>query len=147
MIDTNLEQDIRNIVEGEGLELFDIEIVKEGKNSIFRIFIAKEKGEISIDDCVKVSEIVSPLLDVEEPLSVKYSLEVSSPGIERKLTKLRHYQLSIGKDVEVTDIEGNRYIGKLKEVRDDTILVEDKTIGDISISFENIVKGRTIFNF
>ena len=147
MVDTNLEQDIRNIVEGEGLELFDIEIVKEGKNSIFRIFIAKTQGEISIDDCVKISEIVSPLLDVEEPLSGKYSLEVSSPGIERKLTKLRHYQLSIGKDVEITDIEGNRYIGKLKEVRDNTILVEDKTIGDISIPFENIVKGRTIFNF
>ena len=62
MVDTNLEQDIRNIVEGEGLELFDIEIVKEGKNSIFRIFIAKTQGEISIDDCVKISEIVSPPL-------------------------------------------------------------------------------------
>ena len=73
-----------------GVKFYGTQTQKTGDNLIFRVFITKDGG-VTLDDCVKVSELISPILDVNPPVSGKYYLEVSSPGLERILSDLRHF--------------------------------------------------------
>ncbi|MEY8762119.1 MULTISPECIES: ribosome maturation factor RimP [Clostridium] len=100
-----------------GYELYYLEFKKEGKNNYLRIYIDKEQGNISLQDCEKVSRTVSDILDREDPIKVSYYLEVSSPGVERKLYTDEHLKRYIGRDV-VVNIRGilmgkKKYEGKL----------------------------------
>jgi len=142
-----IEEMLKNMIEAEGLKFYDTQIVKEGDETIYRVLIQKEGGSVSIDDCVNITNIISPFLDVEEPLSGQYNLEVSSPGIERKLEKPRHYQLSIGEEVEVTTNDKTKYKGKLIDVDDSGITIQDRVTDSVKIEFEDIKKGKTIFSF
>ena len=82
-------------VEGLGYEISDLEAKVGGQNGFVRIFIDKDDG-INLDDCQKVSQAVSALLDVEDPLPGNYILEVSSPGAARKLTRPAHFERVTG---------------------------------------------------
>jgi ribosome maturation factor RimP len=115
-------------VEGLGYEISDLEAKVGGQNGFVRIFIDKDDG-INLDDCQKVSQAVSALLDVEDPLPGNYNLEVSSPGADRKLTKPAHFERFTGEKVKVQmrfpTIEGRRrFSGKLVAVEDKNIVVE-----------------------
>jgi len=88
------------IVERLGFELADLEIKTGGRDGFLRLFIDKDKG-IDIVDCENVSREVSAILDVEDPLQANYTLEVSSPGLDRTLTKPAHFQRFMGQDVRV----------------------------------------------
>ncbi|HSM32296.1 MAG TPA: ribosome maturation factor RimP [Woeseiaceae bacterium] len=97
-------------IERLGYELSDLEVKLGGKHGALRVFIDKPDG-IGLDDCEKVSLAVSALLDVEDPLPGHYDLEVSSPGLDRKLTKIEHFQRFEGETVKVRmrfPIEGRR---------------------------------------
>ncbi|MCQ2486603.1 MAG: ribosome maturation factor RimP [Clostridia bacterium] len=83
------------IAEELGLELWDVRFVKEGAEHYLRIFIDKEEG-ISIDDCVDMTHAIDEPLDKADPISVSYTLEVSSPGAERPLTRDEHFEKYIG---------------------------------------------------
>lgn len=136
------------MIEAEGFIFYDTQIGKEFDQTVFRVLITKENNaNVSIEDCVKVTHIISPFLDVEEPMSGNYILEVSSAGIDRKLEKIRHYQLSTGKDVEIIDVDKNKYLGKLVKVEGQNIFIEDKSAGDIKIELSNIRKAKTTFKF
>ena len=87
-------------VEAVGFELVGIEFVRAGKHSILRVFIDYENG-ISVDNCADVSHQVSAILDVEDPISTEYNLEVSSPGMDIPLFKEKHYVDSVGEVVQV----------------------------------------------
>lgn len=87
-------------VEALGFELVGIEFVRAGKHSILRIYIDHENG-VNVDDCADVSYQVSAVLDVEDPISTEYHLEVSSPGLDRPLFKQAHYQSVVGQVVQV----------------------------------------------
>jgi ribosome maturation factor RimP len=87
---------IQNVVEGQGYEFVDAEFKGAGKNSILRIFIDKPEG-ISHRDCELVSEQVGTVLDVEDLIPFSYTLEVSSPGLDRKLVKESDYTRFGGK--------------------------------------------------
>ncbi len=110
-----------------GYELSDLELRLGGKGGLVRVFIDKPEG-IGLEDCERVSEAVSALLDVEDPVPGHYDLEVSSPGLDRKLTKVEHFQRFTGDIVKVKTrfpIEGRRrFRGKLVSVDEDRILVE-----------------------
>ena len=115
-------------VEGLGYEISDLEAKVGGQNGFVRIFIDKDDG-INLDDCQKVSQAVSALLDVEDPLPGNYNLEVSSPGADRKLTKPAHFERFSGENVKVQmrfpTIEGRRrFAGKLLAVEEENIVVE-----------------------
>ena len=114
-------------VERLGYELADLEVRLGGKGGLVRIFIDKPDG-IGLDDCEKVSLAVSAILDVEDPVPGNYDLEVSSPGLDRKLTKVEHFQRFIGETVKVQmrfPIEGRRrFRGTLVSVDDENIVVE-----------------------
>jgi ribosome maturation factor RimP len=110
-----------------GYELSDLEVKVGGKQGILRLFIDKPDG-IGLDDCEKVSRAVSAILDVEDPLPGHYDLEVSSPGLDRKLTKVEHFQRFAGETVKVQmrfPIEGRRrFRGTLVSSDDESIVVE-----------------------
>ena len=110
-----------------GYELADVEVRLGGRNGLVRLFIDRPDG-IGLDDCEKVSLAVSALLDVEDPLPGHYNLEVSSPGLDRKLTKVEHFQRFEGEIVKVQlriPQDGRRrFRGRLLAVEDDNIVVE-----------------------
>ena len=131
-----LKNIIKNIVEENGCELYDIEETTEGDHKFFRVYITKPGG-VSLDDCAAINNLLSPIFDVEEPIKDKYFLEVSSPGIERKLTKKEHFQKSIGENVKLNTTEG-KVKGVLKSADDEKIVVGDK-----EIKYEDIKKAKT----
>lgn len=114
-------------VERLGYELADLEVRLGGKGGLVRVFIDKPEG-IDLDDCEKVSLAISALLDVEDPVPGNYNLEVSSPGLDRKLTKVEHFQRFTGETVKVQmrfPIEGRRrFRGTLVASDQENIVVE-----------------------
>jgi ribosome maturation factor RimP len=114
-------------IEGLGYELMDLEAQLSGGSGVLRIFIDKSEG-IGVEDCEKVSLAVSALLDVEDPVPGQYDLEVSSPGLDRKLTKREHFQRFEGEAIKVQmrfPIEGRRrFRGTLVSSDKENIVVE-----------------------
>ena len=114
-------------IERLGYELADLEVKLGGRGGVLRIFIDHADG-IGLDDCEKVSLAVSALLDVEDPLPGHYNLEVSSPGLDRKLTKVEHFQRFEGETLKVSmrfPIGGRkRFRGTLVSSDDENIVVE-----------------------
>jgi len=110
-----------------GYELADLEVRLGGRGGVVRVFIDKPDG-IGLDDCEKVSQAVSAILDVEDPVPGNYDLEVSSPGLDRKLTKVDHFQRFMGETVKVSlrfPKEGRRrFRGTLVSADDENIVVE-----------------------
>ena len=93
-----LNQKIGPVVASMNLIYWGTVLVAEGGRTVLRVYVDKEGG-VSIDDCAAVSRSLSALFDVEEPVTGRYSLEVSSPGINRPLLNQDHYQQSVAKDV------------------------------------------------
>ena len=114
-------------IERLGYELTDLEVRLSGTGGLLRLTIDKPEG-IDLDDCEKVSHAASALLDVEDPVPGNYSLEVSSPGTDRKLTKVKHFQRFEGETLKVTmrfPIAGRRrFRGKLLSSNAENIVVE-----------------------
>lgn len=126
-IEKRCEELLEPILTEFGFVLWDVGYVKEGKEYYLRVFIDKEGG-INIDDCVDVSRRLSDLLDNEDLIDEAYTLEVSSPGLGRKLVKDREYTLSLGRDVDVKfykPFEGSKEMsGRLEAFDADTITIE-----------------------
>ncbi|RJE77763.1 ribosome maturation factor RimP [Pseudoalteromonas citrea] len=101
---TKLEQDLTEMlepaVEALGFELLGLEFVQAGRHSTLRVYIENEGG-VSVDNCADASRQVSAILDVEDPITNEYDLEVSSPGVDRPLFKLAHYEKAQGEEVRV----------------------------------------------
>jgi ribosome maturation factor RimP len=142
---------INPVIEDMGYELLGVEYVASGKHSILRLYIDSEQG-IGVDDCEAVSRQVSAIMDVEDPITGQYSLEVSSPGIERPLFTLAHYQRFLGHDISLRlfrPIEGRRKftgsIGSISEVNETMELVTD--LGPVTIDLNLIDKANLVAHF
>lgn len=122
--------ELENLAKQLNLVIYDTELAKEGNNFIYRIFILKdgENKTVSLDDCEQFSRLISPILDLNPPTDEKYFLEVSSPGLERKLTKIEHFKLSIGEILKIKTKEKEEIISKLLSADDEKITLEDGTI-------------------
>jgi ribosome maturation factor RimP len=122
-----LQKLLEPTIERLGYELTDLEVRLSGQGGLLRLTIDKPDG-IDLNDCEKVSQAVSALLDVEDPVPGNYNLEVSSPGLDRKLTKVEHFQRFEGETLKVTmrfPIEGRRrFRGTLVSSDDENIVVE-----------------------
>lgn len=118
---------IEPTVNALGVQLWGVEHVSQGKFSLLRIYIDRDEG-VTIDDCEKVSRQVSALLDVEDPIAGEYTLEVSSPGIDRPLFTLEQFRQYVGEVVSIRTrgpIEGRRkFKGRITEVADEEVMVE-----------------------
>jgi len=97
-LEQKLETLLSPVAENLGYELYNLEYVKEGGERFLRLFIDKEGG-VSLNDCEEVSRAAEVVLDEQDPISSAYRLQVGSPGVERKLTKPRHYMRYIGHKV------------------------------------------------
>lgn len=119
---------LRPSVEGLGYELVGIEHLPMGKHTVLRIYIDSADG-ITVDDCSKVSHQVSGVLDVEEPIKGQFTLEVSSPGIDRPLFSFEQFKQFIGCKVKLKlyhAVEGKRkVIGVIESVEDEDINIQD----------------------
>ena len=98
-----LDELIRPAVVALGYELWACEYIPQGKYSLLRIYIDSEQG-ITLDDCEKVSGQISAILDVEDPIHGQYTLEVSSPGLDRPLYTAEHYQRYIGQMIKLKTV-------------------------------------------
>ncbi len=127
MTGDELRQLLEPAIQRLGYEVSDLEAKLGGKDGVIRIFVDHPDG-IGLEDCEKVSRAVSALLDVEDPLPGHYNLEVSSPGLDRKLTKVEHFQRFEGNTVKVQmrfPILGRkRFRGTLVSSDDENIVVE-----------------------
>ena len=136
-------------VEAIGFELVGVEFVRAGKHSILRVFIDHEDG-ISVDHCADVSHQVSAVLDVEDPITTEYNLEVSSPGMDRPLFKEQHYASIIGEVVSVRlsmPMDNRRnFKGKLLAVEDGVVSIEVDG-QTFELAFANIEKGNLVPTF
>ncbi len=143
----SLEHDIKNMVESLGLTLYDTAIVTEHDETIYRVNVTAKEG-VSLDQCVEATKLLSPLLDVTPPISGEYRLEVGSPGIERRLKTLSHFEHSIGEKVKITTTDKIKIRGTLLRVEGDTITIEDTiSMLDVSIPFSEVGKANTFFEW
>ncbi|TRX56538.1 ribosome maturation factor RimP [Thalassomonas sp. M1454] len=121
-----LTEMLRPSVEMTGVELLGIEFISAGNNSVLRLYIDHENG-IDVDNCADVSRQVSAVLDVEDPISSEYNLEVSSPGVDRPLFEKAHYLAVVGETIEVKlgmPQNGRRkFKGLLEAVEGDNLVV------------------------
>jgi len=133
------------IVEAESVELYDI----EHNGGILRIFVDHADG-IDIDVIKRISRSVSHILDETDPIPGRYTLEVSSPGLERPLRTPDHYRRVIGSAVKVKtrpNVEGDRRVeGELTAVDDDGF---DVAVGDEvrRVAYSDVAKARTVFEW
>lgn len=133
----------REVADEQGIEIFDIELVGKGK-LLLRVFIDREDG-ITLDDCERFSRGLEALLDVEDPIPMSYTLEVSSPGLDRPLRVQEDFERYRGKLARIITTEKienrNLFIGRLSEIKGDFIrlLVND---WEVDIPFDKISKAR-----
>ncbi len=126
-IERRVEEILTPILERKGYVLVDIEFKGAGRKQILRVFIDRREGGITVNECARVSEELSLVLDVEDFISGPYILEVSSPGLDRVLKKDREINWAIGKNVRVVTIEGE-IRGRLIDNLEDRIIVDDTEI-------------------
>ncbi len=140
---------LRPAVEETGKTLRGIEYLSAGNNSVLRLFIDHENG-INVDDCAEVSRQVGALLDVEDPISSEYSLEVSSPGVDCPLFELAHFQEVIGETINLRlsmPLNGRRkFKGPLVAIENDTLIVQVDSI-DYELAISNVDKANLVAKF
>lgn len=136
------------ILEDGGLELVEVEYVKEGNNWYLRLFIDKPGG-VTLEDCKKVNEELSEILDMEDPIPQSYILEVSSPGVERPLKREKDFERFSGKKIKVkTYIPINnqkKFKGLLQGYRDGNVQMELENGEQVSIPLDKIAKANLLF--
>lgn len=133
-------------VEALGYELADLELKRESRGQVLRLFIDQESG-IALEDCERVSGQVSALLDVEDPIPGHYNLEVSSPGLDRKLAKPEHFDRFSGRRVKVSmrrEQDGRRNFGGTLLARRGQIIVLDVTdgTGEVELNLTDVKVAR-----
>ena len=131
----------------EGMELVDVEFVGRGRNSVLRIFLDKPGG-ITLGDCELVSGQVGAILDVEDFLPASYTLEVSSPGLDRRLVKPSDYARFAGKQVKLVlkaPREGRRrFRGRLRGIEDGRIQLEEENGQLFGFDYAEIQKANLV---
>jgi len=148
----SLQSDIESLVKSVDLELYDTAIVSENGESIYRVSVVSNEIKdgkrvgVSLERCVELTHLISPLLDVNPPVSGEYRLEVGSPGIERKLSTLSQFSKSLGEKVALTLIDKQKTRGIITKVKGSKIFIDvDDEI--IEIDFDDIVKAKTYFEW
>lgn len=150
-----LREMIEPIVQLNDLDFVDIEYIKEGENWILRIFVENVNGELTIDQLTDLSRLIGQKLDEEQPIDKRYFLEVSSPGVERPLRKVKDYQRFTGEDIKVSTYRkinnSKEFIGKLIGIDENKVITIKLKDTDqlMEIDYSDIAKANLHeeFNF
>jgi len=144
------EQLLEPILKENGFELYDVEFVKEAGTFYLRAFIDKEGG-ININDCELVSRRLSDLLDEKDFIPDAYILEVSSPGLGRALKKDKHFEKSIGEEVELKLFKAidkqKEFTGYLESFNDEVIVISDEQENELEFERSNVASVRLVVHF
>ena len=138
-IDRRMAEIIQSVIEGMGFELVRVRLMSSTKSKTLQIMAERPEGGIEVDECAQISTAVSAVLDVEDPIDDEYTLEVSSPGIDRPLTRMKDFEAFDGYEVRIETTEmidgRRRFKGQLAGVEGDEVLLtlqengEEVTIG------------------
>lgn len=147
-IDTALHERLVNLISSMGFELLGCELLSLGRRTLLRVYIDSQKG-VTIDDCSLVSHQISAMMDVEDPIQGGYTLEVSSPGIDRPLFELSHFQKYVGSQAKIklsSPINHRRqYKGVLLRVEGENIhLLLTDSEQEVVLPFSAIEKANLI---
>lgn len=149
----SIEEKVENLLEKTindlGYSLYDVEYAKEAKNYFLRIFIDK-KGGVDLNDCEKVNNEITNLLDEKDYIKEQYFLEVSSPGIEKVLRKDKHLKENIGNEIEVNlfkPVDGKKQIIGILEKYDETNIILKIEETQIIIPRKTISLMKTTYNW
>ncbi|MBO5176314.1 MAG: ribosome maturation factor RimP [Lachnospiraceae bacterium] len=144
------EKLLEPILKENNFELYDVEFVKEAGTFYLRAFIDKEGG-ININDCELVSRRLSDLLDEKDFIPDAYILEVSSPGLGRALKKDKHFEKSIGEEVEVKLFKAidkqKEFTGYLESFNDEVLVISDEQENELEFERSNIASVRLVVHF
>jgi ribosome maturation factor RimP len=147
-ITTQLEALAGPVLDELGLRLWDIEYRPSGKRALLRLTVEGVGGEpVTLDQCQTVSREISVLLDVEDPIHAAYNLEVSSPGLDRRLSRGWHFQECSGQRVEVNlyqTIDGRKHVTGIMASRDGEHLRIDTDDGIVELTRDQISKARVV---
>jgi len=141
----SLDEQIAKMVKANGAKFYGTEIISDGDNSIFRVFITNEGG-VSLDLCAAISNELSPFLDVNPPMHGGYYLEVSSPGIERKLENPSHFISAVNERVKFKIHGGDKEKGLITSADEHGFTINKKG-EDIRFEYANISKAKTYFEW
>ncbi len=147
-IEERARQIAQPLIAQEGLDLLDVEFVREPQGWVLRLYIDKPGGRVGLDECERASRAVDTAFDVEDIVPHEYHLEVSSPGLNRPLTRPDHFRRVVGQKVKVKTFRPigepprKRFSGTLKEVGDESVTVEVEGAGPFRIPFKDIAKAN-----
>ena len=148
----SLESDIKSLVKSVDMELYDIAMVSEFNETIYRISVLStelvdgKRVPVSLDSCAELARMISPLLDLTPPVSGEYRMEVGSPGIERKLNSIKNFNLSIGEKVSLLLNDKTKLRGILTNVDGSKISI-DVDGEESTIEYSQVVKAKTYFEW
>jgi len=146
-INNDLRAKIETAIATTEAKLYDMEFTNEGGIDYFRIYIKSPEG-VNLALCEEVSRLVSPLIDVYEPIKGKYFFEVSSPGIERSLKTPNHYANSIGERVKLTLVDKKKIFGEVISFDGENGVLKIKNGENIEeYPIKDILKARTYFEW
>ncbi len=146
-IDRRIAEIVRPTVEGMGFELVRLRFQGGAKKATLQVMAERPDGGMEVDDCAELSRALSAVLDVDDPIDRAYALEVSSPGIDRPLTRLKDFERFAGWEARLETeemIDGRkRFKGTLQGVEDGEILIEIEE-GVIGLSFDMLADAKLI---
>ncbi|WP_296417725.1 ribosome maturation factor RimP [Pseudooctadecabacter sp.] len=149
-MDRRITEIITPVVEDMGYEVVRVRLMT-GKESILQIMAQKPDGTIEVDDCAQISTAVSAVLDVEDPILDAYTLEVSSPGIDRPLTRLKDFEQWDGFEAKIETeqlIDGRRrFKGTLQGIEGSEVLIEIEENGEpltIGLQFDWLTDAKLV---
>ncbi len=146
---SRIEQQIWELLEeyvtAEGIELDDVEVVGGGQSRLCRITLDAEGG-LDSDRLTRISPAISKMLDEADLFASPYMLEVSSPGLERKLRRPAHYTKSLGREVTVKTADRQTHKGNLESARDEgfTLATDD---GNLDVTYADVTSAKTVFRW
>jgi ribosome maturation factor RimP len=146
---THLWELFEPVVSGMGYELIEIEHFPNPKHGVLRLYIDKEGG-VNVEDCSSVSRQISALIDVEDPVSGQFNLEISSPGLDRPLRRVKDFQRFTGSLVKIKTVvpmDGQRnFKGRLLKADEEVLVIETDT-EEISMPMSAVDKARVVPEF
>lgn len=150
-IEEKIEDLVTKPINDLGYRVYDVMYVKEGKDNYLRIFIDKDEG-ISLNDCEKVNDAITDMLDEADLIKDQYFLEISSPGVERNIRKDKHFEESIGKEVDIKlfkplENKEKEITGILKSFDKESINIELEDKSEITILRSNISTIKWTFKW
>ena len=142
----DLETPLRSLLASLGLELYDLELVKGTLN-----VVVNRAGGVDLDSLTKANRAISEWLDLNDPIEGRFTLDVSSPGLERRLRTAEHFRSAMGEVVTLREHRDGqptrRLEGPLLAVSDETVTLEDAWAGRVEVRIESLERARTVFQW